>query len=153
MVWPLASKLFACGDKWLCIREGAAGIQGWTGSAPGASRGCWLGTAWRGGAGAASAEELSSVHPPPLARWGTGRLRQREMQFVWVFGSELHTSGLVQRQTRAGPRARQGTGSGCSRLPCLLLPFSPAAKLRLGFVEAELQRHRKTRSGLRAEGD
>lgn len=138
MVWPLASEPFVRGDKWLCTREGAAGIQGCAGGSPGASLGCWLGSGRRGEPGQRLVEELSPVHPPPLARWGTGGLRKWEVQFVWFFGSELPAGGLVQRQTRAGPWAWQGSGSRCSRPPRLLLPFSPAAVglCRHGAAEA-----------------
>lgn len=136
------------GDKWLCTREGAAGIQGGTGGSPGASRGCGLGTAG-GTAGAASGRRAEPHAPAAPCSVGYRQAKEWETHFFWVFGSELPARGLVQRQTLAGPRARPGTGSGCHRPPRLLLPFSPAAEPRLGFAETELQRHRKT---IRTEG-
>lgn len=110
------------------------------------------GVGW-GQPGAGGAEAASGRKAEPCALQGTGRLRQLEMQFLQLFGSELPARGLVQRQICAGPRAWQGSGSGCSRLPhVLFLHFSLTAEPWLGFAEAELQQHRKIHSGLRAEG-
>lgn len=109
-------------DKWLCTREGAAGIQGGTGGSPGASRGCGLGTAW-GTAGAASGRRAEPHAPAATCSVGFRQVKEWEMHFFLVF---LAVSRLPMGCVKADSGRTPGTaGDG------LWVPPAPAPALAL----------------------
>ena len=150
MAWPLASELFVRGDKWLCTREGAAGIQGCTGCSPGASRGCWLGTAWSRGAEAASGRRAEPRAPTTPCSVGYRQVKAAGNAVCLVFWERAACQQACAKANSCRTAGMAGDGVWVQPLPRVLLPFSLTAELWLGFPEAELQRHRKTCSGLRA---
>lgn len=78
-----------------------------------------------GASGEAAAELLSPVHPPPLARWGAGMLRQREMQLSAFLVGSCRPVGLCKGKLAQDPStAEDGVWVQPAPAPALAFLFS-----------------------------
>lgn len=132
-----------CGDEWLCTSEGAAGTQGCTGCSPGAPRGCWLGTGWSGGAGAAPGRRGEPRAPPAPRSVGC---RQRERRLVWGLAARGLPVGSCRTDSCRTP-GLAGDGVWVQPAPAPALGFLPDCKARAGLC-----RVRAAVASLRAGG-